>query len=276
MLVPRGLGAETLWRKNKKQKHRLKKQTNKKKANKNIDYVKKVRLTRLIELVKGMKAAGTSKREHWASGVCVAVLEDQNIAWLAYKTGRLGQRRLQISCYSHLQVFWCWFRDSAEQLYQLSNYSPLGNNIFSPLFAALLPALNRCFRWLDLEGGQNQDSLSGRSQHLAKGVVPAERWHHKGLTFPKKWSELYWSEGWRFSQCCKRILSQLIPLHFLAKSLVQIWKAQYPFYFESVPESENHLAPLKKKKKKLEQKCWFQSKFKLLYSLKKENHFGMS
>lgn len=77
MLVPRGLGAETLWRKNKQ-----------KKANKNIDYMKKVRLTRLIELVKVMTAAGTSKREHWASGVCVAVLEDQYVALLAYKTGR--------------------------------------------------------------------------------------------------------------------------------------------------------------------------------------------
>lgn len=45
-------------------KQKTKTQIEKKEANKNIDYMKKVRLTRLIELVKVMKAAGTSKREH--------------------------------------------------------------------------------------------------------------------------------------------------------------------------------------------------------------------
>lgn len=78
-------------------KQKTKTQIEKKKANNDIDYMKKVRLTRLIELVKVMKAAGTYKREHRASGVCVAVLEDQNIALLAYKMGPLGQRRLQLS-----------------------------------------------------------------------------------------------------------------------------------------------------------------------------------
>lgn len=45
-------------------KQKTKTQIEKKEANKNIDYMKKVRLTWLIELVKVMKAAGTSKREH--------------------------------------------------------------------------------------------------------------------------------------------------------------------------------------------------------------------